>query len=308
MTLVLVALLAVAGASLVGLLLADRVVRPLRRLGESAAAVAGGDLSRRSGLDARADEIGDLGRSFDSMASALEASDEGRRRFLQDVVHELRTPLTVIDTTSSALLDGVYDLEPRHVETIRDQAHLLSRIVDDLRTLNLAEIRKLPLEIEMLDAAMLLDGTATAYQARAATGNQRLAVEAQPGLAVTGDADRLHQVLAALVDNALRHTPEGGEIRLRAGEAGGRIRFEVEDTGPGVAPQDLDRVFERFYEADPARDRPAGHTGLGLAIVKALVEAHGGRVGVANVEGAGACFWFELPAAPLGPLEVASHG
>jgi two-component system sensor histidine kinase BaeS len=288
-------MIAVVGASILGLVLADRVVRPLRRLGESAAAVAGGDLSRRSGLGGRADEIGDLGRSFDAMAEALELSDEGRRRFLQDVVHELRTPLTVIDTTSSALLDGVYALEPGHIETIREQAHLLSRIVDDLRTLNLAEIRKLPLETRPLDPVALLDETAAAYQARAAEGGRRLVVEASAGLAVTADPDRLRQVLAALVDNALRYTPDGGEIRLRAREDGSGTRLEVEDTGHGVAPEDIDHVFERFYEADPSRERPAGHSGLGLAIVKAIVEAHEGRVGVHNAEGAGACFWIELP-------------
>jgi signal transduction histidine kinase len=300
-TLLVVAVVAVLGASLLGLLLAERVVRPLRRLGQAASAVAGGQLSRRSGLDERADEIGDLGRSFDAMAAALEAGEEGRRRFLQDVVHELRTPLTVIDATSTAILDGVYNLEPKHLETIREQTHLLSRIVDDLRTLNLAEIRKLPLELQVLDPVDLLGATATAFEARAGAVGQQVRIEAPGGLAVTGDVDRLRQVLAALTDNALRHTPSGGEIRLRAHEVRGMIRFEVEDTGPGVAPQDLDHVFDRFYEADPARDRAAGHTGLGLAIVKALVEAHGGRAGVENAAGAGARFWFELEAASPPP-------
>ena len=110
-------------------------------------------------------------------------------------------------------------------------------------------------------------------------------------------------MLAALVDNALRHAPDGGEVRLRALDGDGHVRFEVEDTGPGVAPDDLARVFDRFYEADPARDRAAGHSGLGLAIVKALVEAHGGQVGVINAAGAGARFWFALPSAPAAPPE-----
>jgi signal transduction histidine kinase len=306
--LLLVAVIAVVGASLVGLMLADRVLQPLRLLGRSAAAVAKGDLSQRSGLGSRRDEIGELGRSFDSMAAALEAADASRRRFLQDVVHELRTPLTVIDTTSSALLDGVYDLEPRHVETIRDQAHLLARIVDDLRTLNLAEVRKLPLELEPLDPRELLEATAVAYGAPAGDRGQQVLVGDVPTSWVLADPDRLRQVLAALVDNALRHAPEGGEVRLRAVDGRGQVRFEVEDTGPGVAPEDLDRVFDRFYEADPARDRAAGHSGLGLAIVKALIEAHGGRVGVVNAAGAGACFWFELPSSPAVPPESPAVG
>ncbi len=301
LTLVLIAVAAVLVASLLGFLLANRLLQPLRRLGQAAAAVAGGDLSRRSGLGDRRDEVGELGRSFDTMAAALQASDDQRRRFLQDVVHELRTPLTVIDATSSAMLDGVYPLAADHVETIREQAHLLARIVEDLRTLNLAEIGRLPLEMERVEVADLLSATTAAFEARAGGGGQRLLSEAEQGLAVTGDADRLRQVLAALVDNALRHAPPGGEVRLRARAAAGRARVEVEDTGPGVAPADLPRVFDRFYEADPARDRVAGHTGLGLAIVKALVEAHGGRVGVENVVGAGACFWFELPAVADAP-------
>ncbi len=295
-TLLLIASVAVLAASLLGFVLADRVLRPLRRLGDAASAVAGGDLARRSGLGARRDEVGELGRSFDTMASALQAADDQRRRFLQDVVHELRTPLTVIDATSSAMLDGVYPLETDHVETIREQAHLLARIVDDLRTLNLAEIGKLPLAMQAVDATELLAATATAFEARATAVGQRLEVEAEPGVAVTGDPDRLRQVLAALVDNALRHAPPGGEVRLRTHGTGPVVRFEVEDTGPGVAADDLGRVFDRFFEADEARDRAAGHSGLGLAIVRALVEAHGGRVGVENVPASGARFWFELNA------------
>ena len=300
-TLLLIAVVAVLGASLLGFGLAERVLRPLRRLGDAASAVAGGDLARRSGLGARHDEVGELGRSFDTMACALQAADDQRRRFLQDVVHELRTPLTVIDATSSAMLDGVYPLEADHVETIREQAHLLARIVDDLRTLNLAEIGKLPLAMQAVDAGELLTATATAFEARASAAGQRLKVEAEPGVAVTGDPDRLRQVLAALVDNALRHAPPVGEVRLRTHGTGSIVRFEVEDTGPGVAPDDLGRVFDRFFEADAARDRAAGHTGLGLAIVRALVEAHGGRVGVENVPGSGARFWFELDVAVAAP-------
>ncbi len=296
-TLVLIAIGAVLAASLLGFLLANRLLQPLRRLEQAAAAVAGGDLSRRSGLGDRRDEVGELGRSFDTMAMALQASDEQRRRFLQDVVHELRTPLTVIDATSNAMLDGVYPMEPAHLETIREQAHLLARIVEDLRTLNLAEIGKLPLSSDAVDAATLLATTVDAFQARASAADRRIVQESEPGLLVLGDEDRLRQVLAALVDNALRHAPPGGEVRLRARRADTMVQFEVEDTGPGVAPGDLGRVFERFYEADPARDRAAGHSGLGLAIVKALVEAHGGRVGVENVPGSGARFWFQLPTA-----------
>ena len=142
---------AAAVASLFGLFGAGRLVRPLTRLEQAASAVARGDLSRRSGLAERSDEFGQLGRTFDSMAGELQASEENRRRFLQDAAHELKTPLAVIDATSSAILDGVYTPERRHIETIRDQSRVLARIVDDLRTISLAEGGHLPLERTPID-------------------------------------------------------------------------------------------------------------------------------------------------------------
>ena len=294
---ILIAVGAALIASLLGLVVADRLVRPLRRLQAAAKSVAAGDLDARSGLAARTDEIGELARSFDAMAGVLQASEVGRRRFLQDAVHELRTPLTVIEATASAVIDGVYPLELRHLETIRAQGRLLARVVDDLRTISLAESHALELRPEPIDAGAALRDAASGFGARAERDGIRLALDAPETLVAEADPERLRQMLGALVDNAIRHTPSGGSITLAGTATDGVVRFDVRDSGPGVAAEDLPHVFERFYQADPSRDRARGSSGLGLAIVKALAEAHGGSVGVENTVSGGADFWIEIPAA-----------
>ena len=247
------------------------------------------------------------------MAGQLEAAEETRRRFLQDAAHELKTPLAVIDATSSAILDGVYTPERRHLETIRDQSRVLARIVDDLRTISLAEGGHLPLERRPLDVRGLLDSVVAGFEARAASSSVALSVEAPKGLIVEADPDRLRQVMGALVDNALRHTPEHGSVRVwaapsttpgalvagRAGPARTVVRVAVDDTGAGFPAESLPRIFERFYQADPSRGRGTGTSGLGLSIVRALAEAHGWRVGAENRAAGGARLWIELPAVRL---------
>ena len=308
--LLIAAIAAVVLASLFGLLAAGRLVRPLTRLEEAAAAVARGDLGRRSGLADRSDEFGQLGRTFDSMAGELQQAEETRRRFLQDAAHELKTPLAVIEATSSAIIDGVYTPERRHLDTIRDQSRVLARIVDDLRTISLAEGGHLPLERRQLDVRAMLDSVAAGFEARAAASSVELSVEGRDGLIVAADPDRLRQVIGALVDNALRHTPRGGSVRVtasgstspgtpvagRAGPARPFVRLTIEDTGAGIPAESLPSIFERFYQADPSRSRGTGTSGLGLSIVRALAEAHGGRVGAENRNEGGARLWIELPA------------
>jgi two-component system sensor histidine kinase BaeS len=311
LTVIVVALGAAIVASLAGIVVAGRIVRPLRSLEDAASAVASGDLRRRSGLAGRNDEVGSLGRSFDSMAAELQRSDEARRRLLQDAAHELRTPLAVIDATASAIADGVYAPDERHLATIRDQSRLLARIVDDLRTIGLAEDGRLSLHRQQIRVDHLVSSVVDAFQARAAAAAVMLSMGPLPAAAIDGDRDRLRQVIGALLDNALRHTPSGGRVDVSASagpEAGGNARIEVADTGPGIAPQDMPRLFDRFYQADRARDRSTGTSGLGLAIVRAIVEAHGGTVGAANrtdgpasrgaaARTSGAVFWIELPLA-----------
>jgi two-component system sensor histidine kinase BaeS len=295
-TLILVALGSAVVASVAGFVLASWMARPLRRLTRASRAVASGDLSHRSGLAERSDEFGEVGRSFDEMASELQRSDEQRRHFIQDAVHELRTPLTVIEGTAGAIEEGIFAPEPRQMRKIREQTQLLSRIVDELRTISLAEAGELPLERETIDLGAAAQTSVAAFEARAATDGVSLSADVEPECTVEADEHHLRQVLAALLDNALRHTPKGGQVRLVGRKAGGSVRVAVEDTGEGIAAEDLPHVFDRFYQADPARDRRTGTSGLGLSIVRALVEAQGGRAGAENRPEGGASVWIELPA------------
>lgn len=287
---------AAAGASVLGFLVAGRLVAPLGRLRDAAADLAAGDLERRSDVADRRDEIGDLGRSFDSMAASLQRSDQARRRMFQDAAHELKTPLTVIDATTTAILDGVYDHDDRHLETIRQQSQSLSRIVDDLRTVSLAEAGRLPLELGDIDAAELVRETVAGFAAAADQAGVALRAEIERDpLRVRADRQRLQQMLGALVDNAIRHTPVGGTIVVHGAARGTVAELAVRDDGPGIPAEDLPNVFERFYRSDPARERSSGTSGLGLSIVKALADAQGGSVGVEPVSPHGARFWLHLP-------------
>jgi signal transduction histidine kinase len=294
--LVVMAILSAIVAIAVGLVLAEAVIRPLHDLGQDAAAIAGGDLGRRSRTSGRKDEIGELGRSFDTMAEALQRSDESRRRFLQDAAHELGTPVTAIQTTVSAILDGVYEPERRHLETIQDETRLMGRIVDDLRTIALAEVGRLPLAIEQVDLAHVAASTADAFAAKAAEGGCSLIVDGQGPVLTRADPDRLLQVLSALADNALRHAPPGGHVSIRPSVAGSWAVVEVVDDGPGLG-EHPERLFDRFFRAGAPPERTSGHAGLGLAIVRALVEAQDGHVSAANRPEGGAVFRVELPAA-----------
>ncbi len=219
-TIIVVAVLAAAVASVLGVLMARRLARPLQRLETAAAAVSQGDLAARSGLSDRADEIGSLGRSFDAMAADLERNDASRRRFFQDAAHEMKTPLAVIEATAAAVMDGVYEHDDRHLEAIRSQARLLGRVVDDLRTISLAEAGALPLRLESVPLGEVLPSIGTAFAAR--SGGSRVTLST--GLAedlplvVTADRERLGQAIAALIDNAIRFSaPSGGHVLLQAG-------------------------------------------------------------------------------------------
>jgi signal transduction histidine kinase len=293
-----IAALAASGASILGFVVAGRLVQPLGRLRTAAADVASGDLGRRSGLADRSDEIGQLGRSFDTMAEALERSDLARRRLFQDAAHELKTPLTVIDATTTAILEGVYQHDHRHLETIRQQSRLLGRIVDDLRTVSVAEAGALPLHITALQVDAVLAEVAQGFAARAELAGVILErAAAAPDVQILADPERVRQLLAALVDNALRLTPSGGTVSLEILPERVWVSLGVRDSGAGIDPADLPHLFERFYRADQARDRGSGTTGLGLAIVQALAIAQGGSVGSENVPGGGARFWVRLPRA-----------
>ncbi|HEY66317.1 MAG TPA: HAMP domain-containing protein [Caldilineae bacterium] len=281
-----------------GLVLSRVLSAPLARLTAAARAVAAGDLSQRV-PERGPEEVAELGRAFNQMIEALARAEELRRNLVADVAHELRTPLTVIQGNLRAILDGVFPLEAREIATIYDETRLLSRLVDDLRELAQAEAGQLPLERRPVALDELIDAAVSGFMPVATEQQVSLMADIAPGLpSVYVDPDRISQVLRNLIGNALRHTPSGGQVTIRArAESSEFVMVSVEDTGSGIAPEDLPYVFERFWRADRSRARDSGGAGLGLAIARHLVEAHGGRIGVESRAGEGAKFWFTLPVA-----------
>jgi two-component system sensor histidine kinase BaeS len=197
-------------------------------------------------------------------------------------------------------MDGVYGHDDRHLTTIREQARLLGRVVDDLRTISLADTGALPLSLGDIRLGEVIASVAVAFAAKAEARGVALvaAPAAGPDVVVMADRDRLAQAVATMVDNAIRFASPGGGVEIRGSTTGPMTaRIEVIDDGPGVPPADIDRVFDRLYQADVSRDRASGTSGLGLAIARAIAEAHRGRVGVENRVGGGATFWIEVPRA-----------
>ncbi|MCX7789008.1 MAG: HAMP domain-containing histidine kinase [Chloroflexaceae bacterium] len=285
------------GAGLVlGLLIAWRLAAPLRRLATGARRIAAGQFDERVPVAGPA-EVRTVATAFNDMAAALAAGEAERRHMVADIAHELRTPLTVIQGNLRAMLDEVYPLTRDEVARIYEASLGLSRLVDDLRTLSLAEAGRLDLHVQPVAVGPLLAREAALFADLAAGQGVHLHVETPGDLPeALADPERLAQVLHNLLSNALRYTPAGGHITLRAAAgANGSVRLEVEDTGAGIAPEDLPHVFERFYRADRGRAREHGGSGLGLTIAHELVRLQGGRMGVESAPGRGARFWFTLP-------------
>lgn len=296
-----IALAGVAAALLaigLGWWLTRRALQPLNTLATAAGQIGAGDLAYRVPVQAR-DEVGRLAARFNAMAAALERDEQLRRQMVDDIAHELRTPLTVMQGHLEALQDGVFALDVDALRPIYDETLLLTRLVGDLRDLATAEAGRLPLELAPLDPAALLARAEREFHSEAEAAGVALTVQAPAGLPrIHGDAQRLGQVLANLLSNALRYTPRGGRVTLSAAVEGPWVRLDVADTGAGIAPEDLPLVFERFYRADRARRRDAHHSGLGLAIARQLVEAHGGTLTAASTLGQGSVFSVRLPASP----------
>lgn len=299
-------------AIVVALLISRRVTRPLRLLTRAAQRLAAGERHEPLDLPAEA-ELAELSRAFNSMAADLARQEDLRRQFVADVAHELRTPLSVLRLQVEGLEDGVEQPSPELFASLREEVGLLTRLVEDLRLLSLADAGQISFTSEILDAYAVLERAATAAAPRARQQGIRLEV-ARPAVSplVRADPQRLLQIIGNLLENALRYTPRGGTVILRAvsvrengTSAVPQVLLEIADTGPGIAAADLPHIFDRFYRTDRARARETGGSGLGLAIVQRLVEAQDGQVSVDSLLGKGTTFRIRLPAATA--LEVAAE-
>jgi signal transduction histidine kinase len=270
-----------------------RTAAPIGDVMEAADRVAAGDYSVR--VEARGSgEVRRLAESFNEMAARLETDEEQRRHLLADVAHELRTPIAVVRGNLEAMLDGVYPRDDEHLTPLLEETAHMTRLLEDLRTLSLAEAGTLRLHREPTDLGALMADVVAAFAGRADAGGVELtgAAPSVPDLDI--DPVRIREVLENLVANALRYTPEGGVIRIDAAPSpdGGTVAVAVADSGAGIAPEELPHVFERF-----AKSADSGGSGLGLAIAKRLVEAHGGEIGAESTPGHGTTIRFTLPRA-----------
>ena len=240
-----------------------------------------------------------LAQSFNRMAEELEHAETTRRNLMADVAHELRTPLAVLDGNLRALLDGVHELNEDEIALLYEQTHHLSRLVDDLREISLAEADQLSLNRQEVDLARLVRETVAHFDLLAQEQGIQLAAELDDPLVHPGlDENRIRQVLHNLLSNAFRYTPRGGKVEISAKRlsANNELDITVKDTGAGISPEELPHIFDRFYRAEEATSRDRGGTGLGLAIVKAIVEAHGGRISVnSGGRNQGSAFSIKFP-------------
>lgn len=283
-------------AALAGTVTARRITAPLQALARASRRIGRGDLDQGVPVEGD-DELADVARTFNAMAADLRHAEETRRQLLADVAHELGTPLTVLQANLEGMLDGVVAASPQHLASLHTQTQVLARLVRDLRDLSLLQEGQLPLDCRSTDLDALVREVAGMSQPVAVEKGITLEVAAGPPIMVAADRERIAQVLHNLLANAVRYTAAGGVVRVSAARAEGEARVEVSDTGPGIPPDDLPHVFERFHRVDRSRSRATGGAGLGLTIVKYLVEAHGGRVWVRSQLGSGTTFGFALPAA-----------
>jgi len=290
------AALAVVVGMAIGALVSRNLTAPLQRLAAAARAVAGGDLQQQVPVEGSAEMV-DLAEAFNEMTSALEQSEQQRQNMVADAAHELRTPLSVVQGNLRAILDDVYPLDKAEISRVYDESRLLSRLVDDLRELALADAGQLRLHLRSTDLAPCIECTVENLAPVAEAEGVRLTADVRNDLpAVQADPDRVSQVLRNLLINALRHTPSGDSVTVTAVAVGGEVEIAVTDTGEGISSDDLPHIFERFWRGDPARLRTGG-TGLGLSVARSLVEAQGGRIWAESEPGQGSVFRFTLPVA-----------
>jgi len=289
-------------AILVALWLSSRLLRPVQQLTQAAEKLSAGDLSQQVPVEGK-DELSTLAKTFNLMTESLRQSESRRQAMTADIAHELRTPLAVQRAYLEALQDGIYPLKPANLQPILDQTELLSRLVEDLRTLALADSGELHLEKTSISIIDLAQDILKQFNTAAMLRRVQLELVIQPQgsqPAIMADPDRLRQILNNLLSNALRHTPEDGQVKILVKSSHLTkkwVEVQVIDNGPGIPEDSLSHIFERFYRADRSRSRDEGGTGLGLAIARQLTLAHGGQLTAGNRPEGGAIFTLRLPIA-----------
>jgi signal transduction histidine kinase len=289
-------LIAAVLALVVVQVLAHGMTSPLRQMTAAARAMARGDYSRRVRASSR-DEVGELARAFNSMAAELAAADRQRRELIANVSHELRTPITALQGLLENIVDGVADPDPATLRTALGQTDRLGRLVGDLLDVSRLDAGVVPLDRVELDVPEFLAAAVREAEVTAAGAGRdvRFAVRRPAGpVRLSVDADRMHQVLANLLDNAARHSPPGGTVAVGTGVGTGRVVIEVGDDGPGIPADQRATVFERFTRGERVAGADGG-TGLGLAIARWIVELHGGTIAVADTGGPGCRIRITLP-------------
>jgi len=285
----------IAVGLLLAFLLSRTLTRPIRELTAATHAISAGELKQVVPVRSR-DELGELAASFNRMNAALVRSTELRRQMTADIAHELRTPVSVIMGHAEAVHDGVMAPSLESFEIIRDEVERLDGLIEDLRTLSRADAGELPIEFQPVAPARLLEKILAMHKQHAASKNITINLQLESDLPeISADPARMIQVVSNLVDNALLYTPVGGHMLLSAQVVSEGLEIRVQDSGPGIAEDELERVFERFYRSDPSRQRNAGGSGLGLAIAKSIVEKHNGRIWAESKPGEGATIVIHLP-------------
>jgi len=290
-------LIAVVTALIMTFFLSRRILAPVKSLTSAARRLGHGDFSQRVQVKDRS-ELGELANTFNSMAGDLERAEQLRQNMVADIAHELRTPLSNISGYLEAALDGVIKPDADTIRSLDEEATLLSRLVDDLQELSLAETGELKMDYQVQDIATLINQTVasmrTQVMAKGVSGSVDLSDELPP---VYIDSHRISQVLRNLLENAAAHTANGDTITVTAEQRNNYLEVAVTDTGEGIPAEDLPNIFERFYRVDKSRARATGGSGLGLTIAKRLVEAHSGKIEAQSELGKGSRFAFTLPVA-----------
>jgi two-component system sensor histidine kinase BaeS len=272
-----VALMATILSALVAGILSRGLLLPVKRLASATRRLADGDYATRV-ESRRSDELGALIDDFNRLGNALEKHEAGRRNFMADISHELRTPLAVLKGEIEALEDGVRPFTPATVQSLQAEVSTLSKLVADLHDLSLADVGGLAYHFEAIDLGHSVAETLQSFQERFAARSLRVDAELPEGIAVRADEDRLSRVVANLFENAARYTNAGAQVHVALRRDGNKALLVVEDSGPGVPPELLPRLFERFFRVEFSRNREQGGSGLGLAICRSVVEAHGGTI------------------------------